>query len=164
MAHTVSDTNPFSLSGKVAVVIGGYGVLGGGLADGLAAQGARTAVLGRRADAVDAKVATIRAAGGEALPLVADVLDEAALRAARDALLEQWGPLDILINAAGGNVARARERQTSIFEVPLDAFEEVLRLNLHGTRRSRRSCSAKRWRRRIGAASSTSRRWRRSRR
>ena len=133
MPHTVSDANPFSLSGKVAVIIGGYGVLGGGLADGLAAQGARTAVLGRRADAVDDKVATIRAAGGDALPLVADALDEGALRAAKDSLLERWGPPDILINAAGGNVARARNDTTSIFDVPLDAFEEALRLNLHGT-------------------------------
>lgn len=133
MAHTVSDANPFSLSGKVAVIIGGYGVLGGGLADGLAAQGARTAVLGRRADAVDDKVATIRAAGGDALPLVADALDEGALRAAKDSLIERWGPPDILINAAGGNVARARNDTTSIFDVPLDAFEEALRLNLHGT-------------------------------
>ena len=133
MTHTASDANPFSLSGKVAVVIGGYGVLGGGLADGLAAQGARTAVLGRRVDAVDDKVATIRAAGGEALPLVADALDEHALRAARDSLVERWGPPDILINAAGGNVARARNDTTSIFDVPLDAFEEALRLNLHGT-------------------------------
>src|SRR4029079_2072504 len=123
----------FSLSGKVAVIIGGYGVLGGRLADGVAAQGARKAVLGRRADAVDDKVATIRAAGGDALPLVADALDEGALRAAKDSLLERWGPPDILINAAGGNVARARNDTTSIFDVPLDAFEEALRLNLHGT-------------------------------
>jgi NAD(P)-dependent dehydrogenase (short-subunit alcohol dehydrogenase family) len=129
----VPNDNPFALGGQIAVVCGGYGVLGGGLASGLAAQGARTAVLGRRQDAVDGKVAEIRDAGGEALALVADVLDEHALRAARDSLLERWGPPDILINAAGGNVARARNDSTSIFSVPLDAFEEALRLNLHGT-------------------------------
>ena len=129
----MTSTNPFSLSGKIAVVIGGYGVLGGNLAEGLAAQGARTAVLGRRSDAVDDKVAAIRGAGGEALPLVADALDERALRAARDSLVEHWGVPDILINAAGGNVARARNDTTSIFDVALDAFEEALRLNLHGT-------------------------------
>jgi NAD(P)-dependent dehydrogenase (short-subunit alcohol dehydrogenase family) len=129
----VADANPFTLEGKIAVVAGGYGVLGGELASGLAAAGAKTAVLGRRRDAVDEKVAEIRQAGGEALPVVADVLDEGALRAARDALLESWGPPDILINAAGGNVARARNDTTSIFDVPLDAFEDALRLNLHGT-------------------------------
>jgi NAD(P)-dependent dehydrogenase (short-subunit alcohol dehydrogenase family) len=125
--------DPFSLSGKIAVVIGGYGVLGGGLADGLAAQGAKTAVLGRRSDAVDAKVQAIQNAGGVAIPLVADALDQQALHAARDSLVQQWGPPDILINAAGGNVARARNDTTSIFDVPLDAFEDALRLNLHGT-------------------------------
>ena len=129
----MSHTNPFSLSGKIAVVNGGYGVLGGGLANGLASQGTRTAVLGRRADAVDEKVDEISEAGGEAMSLVADALDEVALRAARDSLVATWGPPDILINAAGGNVARARNDTTSIFDVPLDAFEEALRLNLHGT-------------------------------
>jgi len=129
----VADANPFSVAGKIAVVSGGYGVLGGNLAGGLAAQGARVAVLGRRSDAVNAKVEAVRAAGGAALALVADVLDESALGQARDALVKKWGPPDILINAAGGNVARARNDTTSIFEIPLDAFEEALRLNLHGT-------------------------------
>jgi NAD(P)-dependent dehydrogenase (short-subunit alcohol dehydrogenase family) len=126
-------TNPFDLSGRVAVVTGGYGVLGGSIAQGLAAAGARVAVLGRRADAAEAKAEEIRAAGGEATALVADVLDEAALREARDTLLERWGRIDALVNAAGGNVARARSDDRSVLEVPLDAFEEVLRLNLHGT-------------------------------
>lgn len=91
------------------------------------------ALLGRRREALDAKTAEIRAAGGNALPLVADVLDDGRLRAARDELLRQHGRVDILINAAGGNVSRARNDTKSIFDVPLDAFDEVLRLNLHGS-------------------------------
>jgi NAD(P)-dependent dehydrogenase (short-subunit alcohol dehydrogenase family) len=67
------------------------------------------------------------------MPLVADVRAEAELVKARDELLRAWGRIDILINAAGGNVARARNDTTSIFDVPLDAHDEVLRLNLHGT-------------------------------
>lgn len=123
----------FSLAGKVVVVTGGYGVLGGCLAAGLAAAGARVAVLGRRRDAAEAKGAEIRAAGGEAMALAADVLDEAQLREARGELLRAWGRVDALVNAAGGNVARARSDQRPVFEVPADAFDEVLRLNLHGT-------------------------------
>ncbi|HEX6038297.1 SDR family oxidoreductase [Longimicrobium sp.] len=123
----------FSLAGKVVVVTGGYGVLGGSLASGLAAGGARIAVLGRRPDAAERKAEEIRAAGGEALALVADVLDEAALRGARDTLLGAWGRVDALVNAAGGNVARARNDNRPIFEVPGDSFDEVLRLNLHGS-------------------------------
>lgn len=125
--------NPFDLTGRVAVVSGGYGVLGGAIAEDLARAGARIAVLGRRQDAAEAMAARIRDGRGEALALVADVLDEVALRRARDELLETWGPPDILVNAAGGNVARARSDAVSVFEVPLDAFDEVLRLNLHGT-------------------------------
>jgi NAD(P)-dependent dehydrogenase (short-subunit alcohol dehydrogenase family) len=121
------------LAGKVAVVTGGYGVLGASLASGLAESGARVAILGRRRDAADAAVQRIRDAGGEAMTLVADVLDETQLRAARDTLLAAWGRVDILVNAAGGNVARARSDDRSVFDVPLDAFEEALRLNLHGT-------------------------------
>jgi NAD(P)-dependent dehydrogenase (short-subunit alcohol dehydrogenase family) len=121
------------LTGKTAIVTGGYGVLGASISSGLAAAGARVAILGRRRDAADAHVATIREAGGEAMTLVADVLDESALRDASDELHREWGRLDILVNAAGGNVQRARNDNSSIFDVPIDAFEEVLQLNLHGT-------------------------------
>src|SRR5207237_8602587 len=50
-----------------------------------------------------------------------------------DDLLETGGRVDILVNAAGGNVARARSDDRPVFDVPLDAFDEVLRLNLHGS-------------------------------
>ncbi|MEO8335858.1 MAG: SDR family oxidoreductase [bacterium] len=125
--------NSLDLTGRVAVVSGGYGVLGASLASGLAAAGARVAILGRRRDAAEAKAEEIRATGAEAMVIVADVLDDGDVRAARDELLREWGRVDILINAAGGNVMRARNDNRSIFEVPLDAFDEVLRLNLHGT-------------------------------
>jgi len=94
------------LAGKTAVVTGGYGVLGASLASGLAASGVRVAILGRRRDAAEAQARAIREAGGDAIVLIADVLDEPQLRAARDAALEAWGRIDILINAAGGSVAR----------------------------------------------------------
>jgi NAD(P)-dependent dehydrogenase (short-subunit alcohol dehydrogenase family) len=123
----------FDLSGKNAIVTGGYGVLGGALASGLAAAGARVAILGRRRDEAEAKAREITNAGGDARAIIADVLDETQLRGARDALLERWGRIDILVNAAGGNVARARTDTRLVFEVPADAFDEVMRLNLHGS-------------------------------
>jgi NAD(P)-dependent dehydrogenase (short-subunit alcohol dehydrogenase family) len=123
----------FDLTGRVAVVTGGYGVLGGSMAAGLAAARARVAILGRRRAAAEQKAERIRQDGGEALALIADALDEGQVREARAELLRHWGRVDILVNAAGGNVARARSDGRSVFEVPLDAFEEVLRLNLHGT-------------------------------
>ena len=121
------------LAGKTAIVTGGYGVLGASLASGLATAGVRVAILGRRRDAAEAQAEQIRAEGGEASVLVADVLDEAQMRAARDEALAAWGRIDILVNTAGGSVARSRNDTRSIFEVPLDAFDEVLRLNLHGS-------------------------------
>src|SRR2546430_4507476 len=125
--------SPFGLAGRVAVVTGGYGVLGSVIAAGLARAGAAVAILGRRRAAAEAKVQEIRAGGGDAIALVADVLDLAKVRSARDEVLETRGRVDILVNAAGGNVARARSDDRPVFDVPLDAFDEVLRLNLHGS-------------------------------
>jgi len=126
-------THSSDLRGKVAVVTGGYGVLGGSLAEALAAAGSRVAVLGRSREAAERRAEAIRAAGGEAMAVVASVLEEAELRRARDEVVAAWGGVDILVNAAGGNVARARTDQAPPFTLPFDAFDEVLRLNLHGT-------------------------------
>lgn len=121
------------MQGRIAVVTGGYGVIGKTLATGLARAGARTVILGRRREQAELAAASIRDAGGEAAVAIADVLDESQVRAARDHVLEQWGRVDILVNAAGGNVARARNDAGPVFDVPIEAFDEALRLNLHGT-------------------------------
>ena len=123
----------FDLRGRVAVVTGGYGVLGGSIAAGLAAAGARVALLGRRRDAGETKARDLRSGGAEAIVLESDVLDASRLRGARDELVKRWGTIDILVNAAGGNVPRARTDSTSIFDMPIDAFDEVVDLNLKGT-------------------------------
>jgi NAD(P)-dependent dehydrogenase (short-subunit alcohol dehydrogenase family) len=123
----------FDLKGRVAVVTGGYGVLGGSMADGLAAAGARVAILGRDREAAEGKADELRSTGAAALALTADVVDEARIRAARDQLLAAWGRVDCLVNAAGGHVPEARTDHAPAFEMPLPAFDEVVRLNLHGT-------------------------------
>jgi Short-chain alcohol dehydrogenase of unknown specificity len=89
--------NEFDLDGKIAVVTGGYGVLGGSMAQGLAAAGAKIAVLGRNRSAAEAKASQLRSFGGETMALEADVLDAAQLRVARDELVKRWGTIDILI-------------------------------------------------------------------
>ncbi len=123
----------FELRDRVAVVTGGYGVLGGSLADTLAGAGAKVAILGRNREAAERKAEALRRAGAQAMALVASVLDEAQLKSAREALVAAWGGVDIIVNAAGGNVARARTDHVTPFRMPLDAFDEVVRLNLHGT-------------------------------
>ena len=125
--------NPFDLTGRVAVVTGGYGVLGGSMARRLGDAGVRVAVLGRQEARASAVAESIRDAGGEAMTVIADVTDRAALVQARQAVRETWGRIDILVNAAGGNVASARSDTSLPFAIPMEAFDDVLQLNLHGT-------------------------------
>src|SRR4051812_44209069 len=100
MSNELAPERLFSLKDKGAVVTGGTGVLGGSIARGLAAAGAKVAILGRRIE-VAAKVADdLHATGGEAMPLPADALDKQSLDAAAAKLVEKWGTVDILINAA----------------------------------------------------------------
>lgn len=124
----------FSLQGKVAIVTGGTGVLGGAMAHGLAAAGAKVVILGRRGGKADEVVAAIQANGGEAMPAAADVLDRAQLESARDAVLQQWGRIDILINAAGGNSPDATVfGDVTFFNLKREAITKMLDLNLIGT-------------------------------
>jgi NAD(P)-dependent dehydrogenase (short-subunit alcohol dehydrogenase family) len=124
----------FGLDSQVAVVTGGTGVLGSAMAQGLASAGARVAILGRRREQAEAVAARIAAAGGEALATPADVLDKGALEAARDTVLGRWGRIDILVNAAGGNLPAATlSPDRTIFDLPEEAFRQVFDLNLVGT-------------------------------
>jgi len=124
----------FRLDDKVAVITGGSGVLGGAMARGLAQAGARIAVLGREEEGVVQRVDELKAAGAQALPLTADVLDRTDLESARRQVLDEWGRIDILINAAGGNRAGAVvQPDASLFGVSVPDFEQVVSLNLTGT-------------------------------
>jgi NAD(P)-dependent dehydrogenase (short-subunit alcohol dehydrogenase family) len=122
----------FSLCGRVAVVTGATGVLGGAMAAGLARAG--VVVLGRRRERAEEVASRIAADGGEALALLADVLDAAQLRRAREKVIGEWGRVDALVNAAGGNVpGAALGAGETIFDLRLAVFREVLDLNLLGT-------------------------------
>lgn len=93
----------FDLSNDVAVVIGATGVLGGAIAEGLAAAGARVAVLGRNAERGQARCAAISKAGGKAHFFSADVSKRESLRAAHAEIRSSLGAPTVLVNAAGGN-------------------------------------------------------------
>lgn len=124
----------FDLSGQVAVVTGGSGVLGGAIASGLAAAGAEVCVLGRNMHRAEAAAQRIRDAGHEAFAISADVLDVAALEDARDKVLSRHGRLDILINAAGGHVdGAATGPDRDFFSMDRQALRDVMELNLMGT-------------------------------
>lgn len=133
----------FDLSGQVAVVTGGSGALGRAIAVGLAAAGARVAVLARRPEVVEEAAREVNAAGAgradgnheaSALAIAADVLDVAGLEQARARVLDQWGRLDVLVNAAGGNQQSAIVAAGgSFFDLSAQAVRAVVDLNLMGT-------------------------------
>ena len=124
----------FSMEGKVAVVTGGGGVLCGAMSRALGRVGGRVAVLDLIAEAAQRVADDIVAAGGQALAAQCDVLDKASLEAARDAVLAQFGRVDILINGAGGNKKEATTSpDLSFFDLPAEAVQWVFNLNFIGT-------------------------------
>lgn len=123
----------FDLSGDVAVVIGATGVLGGAMAEGLAAAGARVAVLGRNRERGEARVAAIRAQGGRAAFYEADALRRESLESACAALTADLGTPSILVNAAGGNDPKVTVTPERPFEsLALEDWRANFDLNLAG--------------------------------
>ena len=124
----------FHLSGKVAIVTGATGTLGGEMARGLARAGAKVGILGRHERRAEEVVAEIEHEGGEAMALVADVLDREGLEGARREMIDRWNRLDVLVNAAGGNVPEATvSGNVEVFALPEEALRHVFELNLLGT-------------------------------
>ena len=112
---------PFTidLSGKVAVVTGGGGVLCGCMSKALGECGAKVAILDLRAEAAEAVAADIVAAGGEAIGLACNVLDRPSLEQADGKIKETFGPCDILLNGAGGNHPKGTTSKEYLFETDL---------------------------------------------
>ncbi|MCC7447050.1 MAG: SDR family oxidoreductase [Anaerolineae bacterium] len=124
----------FGLEGKVAIVTGGTGVLGGAMVLGLAKAGVKVAVLGRRKEKGEAVARQITDQGGTALVLAADVMDRDQLVAARDQVVGQWGRIDILVNAAGGTTPAATvPPDKTFFDMSMEPMREIIDLNLIGT-------------------------------
>lgn len=124
----------FDLKGKVAVVTGGGGVLGGSISNSLAKAGVRVAILDIREENVANRTHEIRKNGGDAEGFASNVLDMQSLKDTRDEILARWQRIDILINAAGGNMpgATLTEQQT-IFDMKIEDYQKVTDLNLNGT-------------------------------
>ena len=145
----------FELDGRVTLVTGGGGArvgTGAGIAQILAAQGAVVAVNDRYEDAAERTAAAITAAGGTALAFVFDVRDPAAVDAGVGRICDQFGPIDVLVNSAGGGA------QASFREMDADHWKRIVDLNLFGvvncTRAVLESMCERRWGRIITIASS----------
>jgi NAD(P)-dependent dehydrogenase (short-subunit alcohol dehydrogenase family) len=124
----------FRLSGQVAVVTGGGGVLCGAMSRALARAGARVAVLDLSFEGAQHVVRDIRTAGGDAMAIPCDVLERESIEHAASKLLEAYGRVDILINGAGGNKKGATTApDMPFFDLPADAVRWVVDLNFAGT-------------------------------
>lgn len=124
----------FDITGKVVVITGGTGVLGKAIARYLALEGAKVVILGRRAEAGNAIVADIKAAGGEAMFLTTDVMKQEILEQNLADIVAAYGRVDSLLNAAGGNMPGATiAPDGTFFDLKPEEFQRVLDLNLTGT-------------------------------
>lgn len=124
----------FSLAGKVIVVTGGTGVLGGAFVKGIAAAGGIVGILGRNEKIANERAIAINQKGGQALALIADVTNESQLESACQQMLAAFGKIDGLVNAAGGNMPDAVvQPDQDVFQLNFQALQDVMQLNLMGT-------------------------------
>ena len=117
--------NLFCVKDKVVIITGGAGILGKGIAGHLAEEGAKVVILDRAAEVGEQVVADIKAKGGEASFFLTDVLNKDVLEQNKKDILEKYGRIDALLNAAGGNMAGATiGPDSTIFD--LNLFGTVL--------------------------------------
>ncbi len=117
----------FGLKGKVAVVIGGSGVLGGSVAESLAKAGARIAIVYNHGkEAAEQRVKAIQSAGGEALAVQADGRVKSDLERAKDVIVAKWKEVDILVNAPGVNST------TPVLDIQEEEWDKIISVNLKG--------------------------------
>ena len=132
----MNKRNLFDLTDRVVVMTGACGVLGRSIVKYFAAQGAKVVLLSRErsAELAETLVDEIKSDGGEACYLPTDVLDRASLEKNYDQIMEKYGRIDVLLNAAGGNMPAATvPPDKTIFDLDIDAVRKVTELNLFGT-------------------------------
>jgi 2-deoxy-D-gluconate 3-dehydrogenase len=123
----------FDLSGKVAIVTGGNGGIGLGMARGLAEAGAAIAVVGRNEAKSNAAVADLKARGANAISITSDVTDQAAVSAMVERVCHELGRIDTLVNNAGINIRKPPHA------LDIAEWDSVIRTNLTSACARRRS-------------------------
>jgi len=121
-----TPTELFSLKGKVAVVIGGTGVLCGEMAEGMAAAGASVALVGRDAAKAKDRLDKIAKGGGKAEFFSCDTTSKAGLQQLLAEVVKKFGRVDVLVNGAGVN------SPTSFFDITEEEFDKIITVNLKG--------------------------------
>ena len=127
-------TGEFSLQGKVIVITGGTGILGEAFINGIAGAGGTVGILGRNEKVANERTESVIAKGGKAIALIADVTVKEQLETAKEKIVNAFGKIDGLVNAAGGNIPGAVVKPgEDIFDLNMNALKEVMDLNLFGT-------------------------------
>lgn len=124
----------FSLKGKVIVVTGGTGVLGASFITAIAQAGGKIAILGRNETKANERVALAESLGAEALAVIADVTNEQDVLQAKDIIINHFGTIDGLVNAAGGNIPGATINPgDNLFDASMADTIKAIEINLYGT-------------------------------
>jgi len=124
----------FGLKGKVVLITGGAGVLASEMAKGLGMSGCRIVILDLRSEPAEARAGELKNDGIEAIGIGASVLEKDDLLVAREKVITEFGSIDILINAAGGNMPGATiGPEQTFFDLKLDDLKKVMDLNFIGS-------------------------------
>lgn len=127
-------TKMYDFRGRSVIITGGAGILGGEIACALVGCGASVALMDRNPALADRLMDRLETSVGQAIVVYGDVLDRDLLEKTAQQVLETFGHIDCLVNAAGGNSPRATTGpEQSFFDLPPDALRFVLDLNLLGT-------------------------------
>lgn len=123
----------FDISGKIAVITGGSGVLGSNIAEGFLKAGAKVIIIGAHPERVEAALERLKTFG-EVEGSACNVLDMNELQATKEQILAKWSRIDILVNAAGGNIPGGTLREDqNIFDMQIPDLNKVIDLNLYGS-------------------------------
>jgi len=124
----------FNLTDKVVAITGGGGVLGSEIACALVEASCKVAILDLQTELPDEVTQRLDSASGEYAVFHCNVLDKSSIESCRDKIIHRFGKLDILINGAGGNHPKSTTNaDMSFFDIPAEAFNWVIQLNLSGT-------------------------------
>ncbi|WP_134090409.1 SDR family oxidoreductase [Olivibacter sp. XZL3] len=130
----MNKTSPFSLENKVIVITGATGVLGKHFSLAVAEAGGKVVVMGRNKERADAVVSDIERIGGEAIAVLADAMEEEQVLLAKERILDHYGTIDGLVNAAGGNIPGATiSPDQNLFDTKIEDTKKAVDLNLFGT-------------------------------
>ncbi len=131
---SIEKNELFDLSNKVVVVTGGTGVLGSVFVKAIVQQGGSVAIIGLDSKVGEERIKEVTKNGGNAIFVLANVLEESQLVEARNTILNKYGKIDGLVNAAGGNVPEGvLAPDTDVFNLNIEGMKKAMVLNLWGT-------------------------------